>query len=85
MSAESAGIPYNTGHRPGDQPTKRRVAAIGSRAEGTVAAIEGEPDILDSCDFSTLDDETIAAIYADVAQEDPSFGEDDEEDFLDGQ
>ena len=53
--------------------------------EEAVAEIDGGPAVLGRCDVSTLDAETIAGISTDLTQKDPSYGEDDEEDFPDGQ
>ena len=50
-----------------------------------VATVEAEADILDECDFSTLDDHTIAALYEEIMQEDPLYEENYEEDFPEGQ
>ena len=83
LSAEAGTtFPYN-GDRYGKVRSSRQVAAIEDYPEETVAAMEAEADILDGCDFSTLDDQTIAALYEDIAQEDPLYPY--EEDFPHGQ
>ena len=85
MSAEAgATYPFN-GDRYGSGKPRKQVAAVEEYPTEAVAAVEEEADILDGCDFSTLDDQTIAALYEDIASEDPLYEDPYEEDFPEGQ
>ena len=79
-----ATFPYNN-DRYGDQRPRRQVTAVEEAPGEVVATVEGEADILDECDFSTLDEPTIAALYEEMVQDDLALGENFEEDFPDGQ
>ena len=85
MSAEAGAMfPYNS-DRYGDARTKKQVAAVEECPAEAVAAVEAESDLLDEYDFSTLDDQTIAALYEEVILEDPLHEDHCEEDFPEGQ
>ena len=67
-------------------PPRRQVATIEEESpEETVATLEADDDIFDTCDFSTVDDQTIAALYEEMAAEDPPAQFAEEEDFSEGQ
>ena len=85
LSAEAgATFPYNS-YRYGDHKPRRQIATVEEYPTEAVATVEGEADILDECDFSTLDEHTIAALYEEMVQDDLALGENYEEDFPDGQ
>ena len=84
-SAEARDFP-SINDRYGRAPPRRQVAAIeGEGQEEAVATLEADDDILDTCDFSTVDDQTIAALYEEMAAEDPHAHFVEEEDFSEGQ
>ena len=85
MSAEAGAMyPFN-GDRYGRGKPRKQVATLEEHPEEVVAAMEEETDIMDGCDFSTMDDQTIAALYEEIATEDSFFEDPQEEDFLEGQ
>ena len=85
MSAEAgANYPFN-GDRYGEPKMRKQVAAVEEYPAEAVATVEAESDILDDYDFSTLDDQTIAALYEEISQEDPLPENGYEEDFPEGQ
>ena len=85
MSAEAgANYPFN-GDRYGEHKLKKQVAAVEEYPAEAVATVEAESDILDEYDFSTLDEQTIAALYEEVIQEEPLQEDGYEEDFPEGQ
>ena len=70
-------------HRQWESKPRRQVAAIEEEyPEEAVAALETDEDVLDTCDFSALDDNTIAALYEEMAAEGPLY---EDEDFPEGQ
>ena len=84
MSAEAgANYPFN-GDRYGEPKTRKQIAAVEEYPAEAIATVEAESDILDDYDFSTLDDQTIAALYEEIGQEDPLPEDNCEEDFPEG-
>ena len=84
-SAEARDFP-SINDRYGRAKPRRQVAALEEECqEEAVAILEADTDILDTCDFSTVDDQTIAALYEEMASEDPLTNFVDEEDFSEGQ
>ena len=84
-SAEARDFPSLSSRYGGTRP-RRRVATIEEECpEEAVAALEADADILDTYDFSTVDDQTIAALYEEMAAEDSSANFAEEEDFPEGQ
>ena len=84
-SAEAREFPGISG-RYGETRPRRQVAALEEECpEEAVAALEADTDILDTCDFSAVDDQTIAALYEEMAAEGPLTDFADEEDFPEGQ
>ena len=85
-SAEARAFPSISG-RYGDSRPRRQVATLEEEEnpEEAVAALEADTDILDTCDFSTIDDHTIAALYEEMSAEDPLTEFVDEADFPEGQ
>ena len=86
-SAEARDFPGISNRYGGARP-RRQVAAIDEECpEEAVAALEAEADIFDACDFSAVDDQTIAALYEEMAAETEGPLPDyvDEEDFPEGQ
>ena len=84
-SAEARDFPSIYTHYGGPRP-RRQVATLEEEGqEEAVATLEADTDVLDTYDLSTLDDQTIAAFYEEMAAEDhlPDFA--GEEDFLEGQ
>ena len=86
-SAEARDFP-GINSRYGEARPRSQVAAIEEECpEEAVAALEADADIFDACDFSAVDDQTIAALYEEMAAEAegplPDFA--DEEDFPEGQ
>ena len=86
MSAEARDFP-GLRSRYGEARPRRQVAAIEEEEcqEETVAALDVNTDILDEYDFSAIDDQTIAALYEEMASEDPLTNFTEEEDFSGGQ
>ena len=86
MHSAEAGAAYPfSGDRYRDPRTRKQVATLEENPSEVVAAVEAETDILDECDFSTLDDQTIAALYEDIIKDDPLYEDALEEDFPEGQ
>ena len=85
-SAEAQAFPGISG-RYGGARQRGQVAALEEEEcpEETVAALEANMDIFDTYDFSAVDDQTIAALYEEMADEDPLAAVADEEDFPEGQ
>ena len=84
-SAEARDFPsiYN---QYGAPRPRRHVAALEEEdPEEAVATLEADTDILDTYDLSTLDDQTIAALYEEMAAEDHLPDHAGEEDFPEGQ
>ena len=86
MSAEARDFP-GLRSRYGESRPRRQVAAIEEEEcqEETVAALDANADIMDEYDFSAIDDQTIAALYEEMASEDPLTNFTEEEDFSGGQ
>ena len=86
MSAEARDFP-SLRNRYGEARPRRQVAAIDEEEcpEEFVAALDADTDILDTYDFSAVDDPTIAALYEEMASEDPLTDFAEEEDFPEGQ
>ena len=85
LSAEAgATFPFN-GDRYRDPRNKKQVTTLEENPAEVVAAVEGETDILDDYDFSTLDDHTVAALYEEIIQDDPLYEDAPDEDFPEGQ
>ena len=84
-SAEARDFP-SIHNRYGSPRPRRQVDALEEEnQEEAVATLEADTDVLDDYDMSALDDQTIAALYEEMAAEDhfPDFA--DEEDFPEGQ